>query len=156
MTTRMSFLVFGKRTQSGVTLAGTAAQAGRQRGNERRLQIPRDGNPGDGRDQNCSKGDEDRGAEAGAATAERPGDQLRGADGAERTADTAADGFVPLAEGESYGDTGGYGEDECGGQRSSRACQHSRQKHPDCDAQPCADTDPVPATHREPRVVFAA
>ena len=111
MTMRMSFLVFGKRTQPGVPLAAAAAQARGQCGNERRLQVTGDRNPGDGRKHDRGEGHEDRRAEPGAATAERPRDQLRRADGAERTAHTATDGLVPLAERKSDGDTGPCRED---------------------------------------------
>ena len=50
MTMRMSALVLGKRTQTGVALTGTPAEAGREGGNQSRLQIAGDRNPRDGRE----------------------------------------------------------------------------------------------------------
>ena len=70
MTIRMS-LVLGKRTQPGVALAASAAQTRGQRGNERRFQVTRDRNPGDGCEKDGGESDEDRGAETGAAATKR-------------------------------------------------------------------------------------
>ena len=121
MTIRMSFLVSGKGAQSGVTLGRAAAQPRGEEGNERRLEITDDGNPGEGYKDERGEPDENRGSQARAASTQASGHELCSPDRAERAAGAAPDCFVPLAKREAETDSGARREKKPGGQSGSRA-----------------------------------
>src|SRR3954453_12806897 len=100
MTTRIAFLVPGKRAQSRVALGCATTQTRRERGDERSFEIADDRNPRQRGEDQRGEPDEHRDAEARAAAPHRPRHELCGAEGAERTAGPAPDRLVPLPEAE--------------------------------------------------------
>lgn len=155
MTMRMTFLpsVLGKRAQSCVPLGGAAAQTRGKSGDEQRLEVTGDRNPGDGGEHERGETDEHRSPEARSAAAKRPGNELRRTDRTDDGADAAADSLVPLPErkADEHACTGG--DHQSGDRGRSRAGEQPREEHANRRAETRADTDPVPATHLRASVV---
>src|SRR5687767_1268577 len=112
MTIRMSFLVSGKRAQSGEALGRTAAQTCTKCRYHRRLQITHGGYPRERGQHESSKAEQNSRAEAGTAATQRPGDDLRGADRPQSSAGSATDRFVPFADRKSERNSGPDAERE--------------------------------------------
>src|SRR5436190_19997846 len=152
MTMRIAFFitapsVAGKRAQSGVALGCAAAQARGEGGDERRLEVAGNRDPGHRREHERGEPDEDRDAEARAPAPHRPAHELRSADRAEHAAHTAADRLVPLPEPVPDRNADAGCEHERPGQREARAGEQRREQDADSDTEACANADPVPGAH---------
>src|ERR671924_534260 len=140
-------LVLGKRTQAGVALGRAAAEARGEGGDERRLEIPDDRNPGEAGKNDGRQADEHRRPEARASATQRPCDELGGANRPQRTAGAAADRLVPFADAVTDRDARTGREDEGCRERGARPGEKAGQQRAEGDTEPGADADPVPTSH---------
>src|SRR5437764_3960743 len=153
MTTRTSFLVPSKDPQAGVPLAAPTAEPRREPRYRQRLDVAEGRNPGERRDDQRTKPDERRGAEARAAAAERTADDLCSSRDAEWAADRAADRLVPFPEREPDQDPRRGSAQHRRAEDEPRAGDDPRHEHAHPDTQARTHPDPVPVPHSSASVV---